>query len=416
MKLDRFIKDAGIMFFAVTTASIFNLLFQLFMVRALNPVDFGILNTLLSITIVIAMPLGPLQAVVTKFVAGFKANNQSAKIRAFLLLFIKKILIFSIIVFFVVLIYSEKIAGFFKIENSLMVVMVGFMMLLSAVLPYNLGGLQGLQKFKTLGAVSIINSVLRLAFGVLLINLGLRVWGALAAIVLASLLALLFSFIPLKPYFFMRQKEAFSLGERELDLKAIYRYFLPAFVALPSFGLLTSMDIVLVKHYFSPIDAGYYSVAQMIGKIILFLPGAVTIVMFPKVTENHIKNEETLHILKKCLIVVGMLSFSASFFCVIFPELVLKILSGNVHLECIPLVLPFSLSMSFFALSSVFLYYHLSVHNMKFIYIFLVFVILEAVLIILFHRSLLEVLYVLCACSIMLFIVNTLGIKKAVRA
>ncbi|MBU4305603.1 MAG: oligosaccharide flippase family protein [Candidatus Omnitrophica bacterium] len=416
MKLDRLIKDAGIMFFAVTTASVFNLLFQLFMVRMLNPVDFGILNTLLSMTIVIAMPLGPLQAVVTKFVAGFKANNQSFKIHAFLLLFLKKILIISIVVFLLVLICSNKIAVFFKLENNLMVIMVGFMMLLSALLPYNLGGLQGLQKFKSLGAASIINAVLRLAFGVLLVNLGLRVWGALTAIVMASLIALLFSFIPLKPYFFMPRKESFKLDEKELDLKAIYRYFLPAFIALPSFGLLTSMDIVLVKHYFSPMEAGYYSVAQMIGKIILFLPGAVTMVMFPKITENYTRNEETVHILKKCLIAVATLSFSAGLFCVIFPEFVLKILSGRVLLECIPLVMPFSLSMSFFALSSVFLYYHLSVHNMKFIYVFLVFVILEAVLIILFHRSLLEVLYVLCACSIMLFIVNTLGIKKAVKA
>ena len=92
----------------------------------------------------------------------------------------------------------------------------------------------------------------------------------------------------------------------------------------------------------------------------------------------------------------------------------LTFLSESLVFENLPILTPISIpnSMTFFALSSVFLYYYLSVHNMRFILIFVVFTILQAGLIIMFHSSLLQVLYILCFCSVILFIVNLLGIKK----
>ncbi len=416
MEKNRFIKNAGIMFFAGILANAFNLFFQLFMVRALSPVDFGVLNALLSLTIVISMPAGPMQAVVTKFIAAYKAHNHLGKIHAFLVLFFKKIFILGILFFLIILIFKTKIAGFFKIENSSLVIMLGIMMFFSALQPFNLGALQGLQKFKSLGIISIINSVLRFLLGVVMVYAGFRVFGALGAIISSGVIALIISFIPLRTYFFARYNKKIDLQEKELDLTAIYKYFLPAFIALPSFGLLTNMDIILVKHFFSPVEAGFYSVAQMIGKIILFLPGAVTIVMFPKVAENHTKNEETAHILKKCLLVVGLLCFCASVFCVIMPKFMLKMLSGAVHPECIPLIMPFAFSMTFFALDSVFLYYHLSVHNLKPIFIFLFAMLAQGLLIILFHNSLLQILYILMLCAVSIFFLNVFNIKRAVKA
>ena len=400
------------MFFATALANVFSLLYQLFMVRALTPADFGLLDKLMGLTLLVSMPTGTFQAVVTKFIAGFKAENDFIKIRAFLWLFLKKLGGLGIMALLFFLIFRVEIGAYYKTENIFLIIMVGLLLIISTLLPLNLGALQGLQKFKSLGAASILSSFLRLMLGAAFVKIGFNVAGALAALIIAGLTAFLAAFIPLRKYFLFESNNAFKNKTEELDIKGIYKYCLPAFIALFSFALLTNMDLQLISPYFSAEDAGYYAVARMLGKIILYLPGAVTIVMFPKVSEYYTLNKDTIQILKKSLWIVGSICLFAGIICSIFPELIIRLLAGKVYPQCIPLVVPFVLSMSFYALSSVFLYYYLSIHNMKFIYIFMVFAFLQAGLIMFFHSSLLQVLYILVICSIALFFINTLGMKK----
>jgi len=415
MKIDKFIKNAGIMFIATQITNVFNLLYQLFMVRALTPADFGLLDKLMGLTLITAMPTGTFQAVVTKFISGFKAEENWLKIHTFLCLFFKKMALVAGILLVIFACFKEQIAIYYKTDNSLLIIMVGLLLFLSTIFPLNMGGLQGLQKFKSLGTASILNSFLRLSLGIMFVKFGFRVAGALGAVIIATFLGLIAAFIPLRKYFFFSNKTCPKQQQKDLNLPAIYQYCFPAFVALFSFALLTNMDLQLISPFFSAQDAGYFAVARMVGKIILYLPGAVTIVMFPKVSERFTKNKNTTKILKKSLLIVGLLCFLSGIICVIFPEQILKVLTGSAYSQSVSLVIPFVVSMSFYALSSVFLYYYLSVHNMKFIYIFMLFALLQGILIRTFHNSLTQVLYIMCGCAIILFFINTLGINKAIK-
>lgn len=377
------------------------------------PADFGLLDKLMGLTLLASMPTGTFQAVVTKFIASFRAEDDFSKIRCFLWLFLKKLGVLGILALITFVIFRNNIAAYYKTENTFLIVMVGLLLIISTVLPLNLGALQGLQKFKSLGAASILNGFLRFILGAAFVNMGFKVAGALIALIIAGLIAFLAAFIPLRKYFMFEHNSGLKSKAVKLDLRGIYKYCLPAFIALFSFALLTNMDLQLISPFFSKEDAGFFAVARMIGKIILYLPGAITIVMFPKVSEYHTLNKDTAPILKKCLWSVGSICLFAGLICSIFPEFILKLLVGTVYPQCIPLVVPFVLSMSFYALSSVFLFYYLSIHNMKFIYIFMVFACLQAGLIMLFHSSLLQVLYILVVCSIALFFISTLGMKKS---
>ena len=200
-----------------------------------------------------------------------------------------------------------------------------------------------------------------------------------------------------------------------VNTKHVYKYFLPAFIALSSSAMLTNTDIVLVKHFFSPDQAGIYSVAQMIGKIILFLPTAITMVMFPKLSENFTRNEKTTPMLKKCLLFTAGICFSASAIFILFPQFFLKLLAGRVPEGCLVLIAPFAISMSFFALNNVFLFYYLSAHNSRVVFLFLICAFAQIGLIFIFNNSLVQVLYVLIGCAVTLFIINLLNMQRKVK-
>ncbi|MDP2969081.1 MAG: capsular biosynthesis protein, partial [Deltaproteobacteria bacterium] len=53
---DEFFKNTGLMFIGISLFNLFNLLYHFFMVRHLAPVDYGQLNTLMALFMLITVP------------------------------------------------------------------------------------------------------------------------------------------------------------------------------------------------------------------------------------------------------------------------------------------------------------------------------------------------------------------------
>lgn len=403
---DDIIKHGGIIFLANGLGSIFNMLYQLYMVRNLNPVDYGILNSLLALLLIVSVPAGTLQTAITNYTAGFHAFNQLTKIRVFLLRFTKEILIFSTIAFLIILICSRHISNFFQISTITPVILVGVLILFSIVHPLTMGGLQGLQMFGWLGISGVMGAALRLIFGILLVNLGLKVLGALGAIIIANFSILILSLIPLRRYLTPSYNDNVNYIDEKINFLDVYKYFIPVAITFFCFMTLIGVDVILVKHFFTPLEAGCYSVAQMVGKIIFFLPTAIVIVMFPKTSNLYSIGKDTIPILKKCLSIVVSLCGISTLGIFLFPSLIINILSGRPHIECIPLAKLFAIAMTFYAITYILLFYQLSIKYLKFVYPLVFFTALQIILIIIFHNNLLQVLYILCTTAILLCIVN----------
>lgn len=407
---DKLIRHGSLMFFAATLGSVFNMLYQLYMVRNLSTVDYGILNSLLSLLLIVSVPAGTIQTVITKFSSGFHGRGQWRKIRDFLAGSVNKIFILGLALFLIIILTSKYISSFFQIPTTAPVIIVGLLMLVSFITPITLGGLQGLQMFGWLGVNGIISAGVKLVLGIVLISFGYRVLGALGAFFIANLIAFILSFLPLR-YYISKEIETDSFSnsvdlQNKINFSEIYRYFIPVTMAGLCFMILINADIILVKHFFPPLEAGYYSVAQMVGKIIIFLPMSIITVMFPKVSNLHAQGKNTLPLLGKSLSIVGLICAGGALVCMIFPSLIIRILSGKEYIECISLARLFAVAMSFFALVYTLLFYQLSINCSNFIYPLIFFTILQNVLIVLFHKSLSQILYILCLNSVILFIVN----------
>ena len=410
---DEFIRQGGLMFLAVTISNILSLLYQLYMVRNLSPINYGVLNSLFSILMIVSIPSGTLQTVVTKFISTFYAINHYERINLLLRSFMKKTSVFGLAIFLTLIIGSRSISSFLQIGSPVLVMILGVITVFSIILPLTQGGLQGLQRFGYLGLIMITNGSLKLLLGVIFVSIGFGVIGAMSALAISTFITLLLSFTMLASV--LPRPLALVPGYQHLnsnnpdpkkDFSDIYRYFYAAATVFLCFMVLTNIDVVLVKHFFKPLEAGYYSIAQMVGKIILFLPIAITLVMFPKTSELHAQAKATSHILKKSLFYVGALCGTAALICLLFAGLIIRLLSGEEHLECIPLARIFSVTMLFFALVYILLFYHLSIHRLDFIYSLVLLTVLQILAIILFHQSLSQVLYIMCGNAILLFLVN----------
>ena len=330
---DSLTKYMGVMFIASMLANVANYFFHIFMSRALGPGDYGILASLSSLFLILSVPIGTIQTTVAKYTSHFKALENYIRISQLFSTSLKKLFLIGIVSFLIFIGFSKYIASFLQTPSLLPIIIIGTCLPVSFILPLIWGELQGLQEFNYLGSNIVLQAFSKLALGILLVYLGWRVNGALLGYVLSPLIAFSFAIIYLL-HIFQRQKNAensqetfqdskhfqkldstieysskdsfpkeiLNFSEKQIGLPNIFIYSLPVALTILCFTLLTNGDVLLVKHFFVPYQAGYYSAASIVAKIIIYLPGAIGIVMFPKTSELYALNQDSLGVLKKSLL------------------------------------------------------------------------------------------------------------------
>lgn len=400
------------MFIGSGLFNLFGLLYHFFMLRMLPPIDYGHLNALITLFMIISVPASTVQTTVTKFVSTFQEKNQLERVKNLLhhLLLLMSIIGFSL--FLLISLGSSFISSFLQISSYGLILLLGASLFFAIVIPVPWGGLQGLQKFGFLALNLILNGGSKCVLGIVFVSLGLGVSGALSAVVISYFFTIVLSYFILKMSLSQGDKgvdpESNPIEKNQHDFSRVYYYSLPVGLTLFCFMALTNIDLILVKHFFLPIEAGYYSIAQMVGKIIFIFSFPIVMVMFPKIASLNMEDQgkKARSILGHSLTTGAFLCGGATLICLLFPSLIVQSLSGEVYFECIPLIGLFSFNMSLYSLSLILLYYQLSIDQREFLYSLVLCTLIQGGLIILFHKSLIQVLLMVGLIALCLLVIN----------
>jgi O-antigen/teichoic acid export membrane protein len=371
----------------------------------LDVASFGSFESLISVFYLISIPSSALMLVVVKFVAGYKAENNFGKIHALLKSANRGLFFLGFILFLFFILFSGEIAGFLKIESTLAVMILGLTLVFTLSYTLNKGILQGLQAFKEMSISGIIEVIAKLLIVIALVKIGLGLNGAMAAIFLSLFAGYSLVLFFLKDIFKYKEKD-FVLERPEI--KEVFNFFVPSFFLLLFVTLYYSIDVIMVKHFLSPELAGQYGALSILGRVIIFAAGIIIAVMFPMAAEAHKKNGNHGLVLRDSLILVSLISASFLFIYTVMPELVIKILIGAKYLPMAPYLSWFGLAMFLFSLVNLFAQYMLSIHKLKHIYLLGSGILLQIVLIYIFHQNLDQIIYIMN--GVMLYLLSAYGI------
>jgi O-antigen/teichoic acid export membrane protein len=397
---DKFFKDNILMFFSSSAVSVTNLLYQMLMVRKLDVAIYGSFNSLLSIFTIISLPAMSLCAMIAKFTSAYNSTGQEGRAHRFISVIMRHMFFIGILFLGLYVLLGSHFKNYLQLDSIFPVYLVGCMLFVMTISTVALGAMQGFEKFIWYSIGNLCGAIIKLAFGFLFVLLGWSLLGALGAYLISQLVILSIIALSLKDVFRSREDVA------EINIKEKYKFVLPAFVTFACVGFLTNMDVVLVKHFFGPIEAGYYSVAQMVGKIALFIPGAIYLVMLPHTSGLHAQRKDPRGALQKSLLYTVFLCLCFVGVYNVFPRVVLTVLCGKFNNDIIFLGRLFSIIMTFFSLLIVLLLYQLSVSRFRFLKIVVPFSILQILAIILFHNTMPQVLYIMFLNSAILFLLN----------
>ncbi len=399
-KKSRLIKDNLILFISNFITGVLVFLFHFFNGRFLGPAGYGTFGVILSIVYIFNIPLTTIQTGIAKFTANFKAKNKFKEISYLFRSSIKRLSIFGAICLILFLILSPVIASYLKIKTILLILLSPFILFIFLV-PVIRGMLQGLQRFKAFGLNLLFEGVSKFVLGTILVIL-LQLNGAVISIVLSYVIAFFLG------YFLLRKVLVEKV--KKFNTKNVYKYSMPVLLILIGLTSIYTIDVILVKHFFTDTVAGYYVAISTLAKILFFGSYSVTQVMFPKTSELYSKKLPHKHLVYKSLLMMLFFLIPAILIYFVFSGLIINIVYGKAYLEVANLLGWFAIIMGLFSLIYTISFYNLSINKTKFIYILFLFNLLEIILIYIFHESLAQIIKTLTFLMFSLFIIMFLQV------
>jgi O-antigen/teichoic acid export membrane protein len=212
---------------------------------------------------------------------------------------------------------SRWIASYLRMPSPLLVVLLGLGMLFYIPLGVRRGGMQGTCQFLRLSLNLAAEAFVKLIAAMILVAGGTGVMGAVAAISFSVFAAFLL-----------------PAGDRELrQTPARYQpgSLLEGIQAITFFVgqvIISNIDILMVKHYFAPAEAGIYAAVALVGRVLYFATWSVTSAMFPISAASAAENDSRGVLVIPLLFVVALSSVFVVFLAS-FPGLVIHTLFGN---------------------------------------------------------------------------------------
>lgn len=388
-------------------SNILAFLFNLFLARSLTAIDYGIYASLISAIVLVGTPAQSIITVVVRFATNYLSSGQTDKAVKLYKTTFGFTLVIAVLLIFIFTVFSLPIKNFLHIDSILLVIFSGVIVAVGYLGIANAAFLQSLFKFTFISITLVIGGVVKLSVGVLLIILGFKVFGGLFAVFAMYLISFLLGFIPLKSVF-TKTKENVSISIRE-----VITYALPTGITIFALTSLTSIDIILVKHFFSSSSAGLYAGVSLIGKAIFYFTGPITMVMFPLLVKRHTKGENFNNLFYLTIVLVSISSIAITVFYFIFPRFIISLfLGGREYLNASSYLGLFGIFITLFSILNVFVNFFLSLKK-TFISLFVVSgALLQIFLILFIHNNFFQVISIsIFVCSLILIILLYIFLK-----
>jgi O-antigen/teichoic acid export membrane protein len=344
----------AIVFGGVVAANLANYAFHFISARVLGPADYGDVASLVALSGLIALPLGGVQVIVAREVAADIAADAAPKAHAFA----RRVLRFSLwggFLFAALLIaVSPLLADALAIDDTTAVVLTGAFALPAFQTPALWGAAQGLQRFWTLAVSMSLPPVFRIGFVAVFVAAGLGVTGAVGATLLAAAAGVVVPAWALRT--FLTRSEP---GVTPPATRSLISGLGPVIVGLLAITSLTTIDVVVAKVALDDHAAGIYASASLIGRLILYLPAAIVMVLIPKVSSRLAAGQDP------GAIVAGSVGVTIAFCAVAIvvyttaSSLVTTLAFGSGFEDVASLLPLFSVAMTGYAILNVLLAYHL---------------------------------------------------------
>ncbi|TAL62346.1 MAG: hypothetical protein EPN85_02860, partial [Bacteroidetes bacterium] len=255
-------RNSAIMFVGTMATNFGAYLYHVVVGRIMGPEKYSEIAALFSLLFLLSVPANVIQVVLTKYFSVYKASHDVGAARTLFMKSLTYIVVASIVGLLIYLPLIPLLQNLLHIKDfgvflSLYAIVVSTFIMTSCT-----GLLIGFQKFLAFSGFSTIMIFLRLLSGFLLASFGVAL--TLFGNVVSNIIGIILFLLPIQ-FVFKKAPDKITIHRKE-----VLAYVIPTFLAILGLTIFYNIDVVLVKHFFEPAQAGIYASLAIFGKIIFF--------------------------------------------------------------------------------------------------------------------------------------------------
>ncbi|HEY0615592.1 MAG TPA: polysaccharide biosynthesis C-terminal domain-containing protein [Candidatus Elarobacter sp.] len=408
LRRDDLVAHGAVVFAGAIAANAGNYLYYMLAGRVVGVEQYGELTALASAVLALGAPASVAQIVIARVAADLHARGDGAAADALL----RRVTAWGGFAFAVLgaiaIACAEPVARYLQLSSGLPVVASAVALAGYGLATVQRGVLQGTHRFGSLSASYSLESGVRVALGIWLAT-RFGALGALAGFALAELASVAF------------HGWVFRRALRPGPPAAFDRAGLTAIVSgvgaiqLTLAVLVSSYDVVIVRHVFDPATAGLYAAASLAGRIVPGVLGFIPTVLMPKVAARAHARRSAARLLGAALAAGGATAAGALLIAIVAPGTVAALIAGPAFRPAAGIVPIYVAASGFLGLATVVAAYQIGLHRYAFVVPGVVVGAAEIAAIALWHPGITAVAWLLAAGHAALFAVTFIGIGATAK-
>jgi O-antigen/teichoic acid export membrane protein len=309
----RILGGSLVMLFGSSLVSVVNFGYNIAVARLLGPAAFGHAAAAVTLLMLVSAITLSFQLVCAKFVARNTTVGGKSAVYAKLL---RRAWIVGILLGSALCLAAGPVAQYLRLPSPTLVIVLASGIAFYVPLGVRRGGFQGVCAFSRLTTNFILEALVKFGGAIVLMELGYGVLGAVEAIAASVVLA-----------YFLPPTPAELKGESGTGQPASFREGIQAIVFFVGQVVINNIDILLVKHFFAPDQAGLYAAVALVGRVVYMLAWSVVSAMFP--ISAGARREERSSVLVVALGFVVSIALAFTLGVGLFPDFTLGVVFGS---------------------------------------------------------------------------------------
>lgn len=353
-----FLRHNAVFFMGSLGVAALNYLYYPVLGRLMPPAEFGEVQTLVSIFTQAAIFL----SILTYVTIHVTVNARSDAERNDTLLALEhSALMVGGALLSVGLLAMPLLKGFFHFSSVWPFAALIAALALSIPLMVRMSYLRGRKQYLKSSLADGVGSGAKLVLSAIFVGLGLKSFGAVMGIALSQV----FSLVIAAWWAYRAGLRGFGLRRTHLNLEALrpqLRYALAVFLALASVTALFSLDMIAIKHYFPPEQAGLYAGMTTVARIVFFVTAPFTGVLLTMVSLNQTRAKNLLWLFGS-LVLTCTVGGAAVMFLAMVPDFTIRLLVGGKYLLYAEYLPKLALAMLLLGIANTLLMYQIALRR-----------------------------------------------------
>jgi O-antigen/teichoic acid export membrane protein len=336
-----------IMLIGSGVVSAFNFGYNVAAARMLGPEGFGHASAAVTLLMLVSAITLSFQLVCAKFVA--RNETAGARQRVYRMLH-RKAWFMGLLIAVSLAAAGRPIAHYLNLPSAWIVVLLAGGIAFYVPLGASRGWMQGTCSFRRLSGNFVLEAVTRFGGALALMWAGYGVLGAVGAITASVVIAYL---VPPPKTVEEPQQSGVPF------VPASFHEGMQAIVFFVGQVIINNIDILLVKHFFTPERAGLYAAIALVGRVVYFSSWQVASAMVP-IAASSKSEKENLSVLVVPLLLVVAIAVGAVVLLGTFSHAIVTFVFGGRYTEAEPLLSLYAASTGCYALSVVLMTFEMS--------------------------------------------------------